>query len=192
MNNLEPVIDNFRELPKIASKVNYRIAIANNQMTPSRGLIAEATRYANEHQISLDVFINASNESNIFDDTEAKIMEADLFQCQSLGTDGVIIGALTSENQIDTEIMEALAGASDGMEMFFSPAFDEIPENNWDEALSWLTEHQFSGIVASQNLQKLEQKLKEFNTLRLVPYLTTEEASQPENQTDSFIYINKK
>ncbi|ANZ57998.1 hypothetical protein BGL34_02325 [Fructilactobacillus lindneri] len=120
MSFIEPLIDCFSALPSAAGTTKMRVAIANNKMTPSRGLIAEATKYVHEKQKSLDVWINANQDTSVFNDSEIKIMEDDLFQCQELGVDGVLIGATTKDHQIDKEAMQILIGASAGMEIFFT------------------------------------------------------------------------
>lgn len=193
MTYIEPLVNSFREVPAATQQSKVRVALANNEMTPSRGLIAASVTYTHEHQVSLDVFVNANQDTSVFNDSEIKLMEDDLFQCQELGVDGVIIGATTTDHKIDEEAMEALIGASDGMEMFFSPAFSNIDQADWNQTIAWLVEHDFAGIVTDKNLSELNQRLLKGNSLRLIPLTKgNEELIKVENDLKPFICINQK
>jgi copper homeostasis protein len=51
-------------------------------------------------------------------------MEEDIRTCRRLGADGVVIGALTAEGDIDTAACRRLIEAADGMSITFHRAFD--------------------------------------------------------------------
>ena len=51
-------------------------------------------------------------------------MEQDIRTCRQLGVDGVVIGALTAEGDIDTALCKRLIEAADGMSVTFHRAFD--------------------------------------------------------------------
>ena len=51
-------------------------------------------------------------------------MEQDIRTCKQLGVDGVVIGALTAEGDIDTDTCKRLIAAADGMSVTFHRAFD--------------------------------------------------------------------
>ncbi|WP_429971326.1 copper homeostasis protein CutC [Fructilactobacillus sp. Tb1] len=190
---VEPLVNCFRDVPAATKQTKVRVALANNTMTPSRGLIAASVRYTHEHQVSLDVFVNANPDTSVFNDSEIKLMEDDLFQCQELGADGVVIGATTADHQIDSEAMETLIGASDGMEMFFSPAFDNIAKADWDKNIAWLVDHDFSGIITSKNLTELNERLVKEASLRLIPLTNgNDELVKVEENLKPFIVINHK
>lgn len=193
MTYIEPLVNCFRDVPAATKQTKVRLALANNEMTPSRGLIAASVTYTHEHQVSVDVFVNANQTTSVFNDSEIKLMEDDLFQCQELGADGVIIGATTTNHQIDEEAMEILMGASGGMEMFFSPAFDNIDQDDWDKNIAWLVDNDFSGIVTSKNLTELNQRLLKEESIRLIPLTNGhDELIKVENDLKPFICINQK
>ncbi|USS90884.1 copper homeostasis protein CutC [Fructilactobacillus carniphilus] len=175
---IEPLISTFHEVHTASEKALVRVALANHYQTPSRGLIAATTTYLHEHQQSLDVWISADSKTSTWNDAEINLMEDDLFQCQELGVDGVIFGALTQENQLDQEALEVFLGASAGMETFFSPTFTKLPPSEWPSALQWLDEHQFRGIVAADHLTELQEALPAFPSLQLVPLTETTAAAQ--------------
>lgn len=193
MTYIEPLVNCFQDVPTATNQTTVRIALANNEMTPSRGLIAASVAYTHEHDVSLDVFVNANKTTSVFNDSEIKLMEDDLFQCQALGVDGVVIGATTNAHQIDEEAMESLIGASDGMEMFFSPAFDQINQTDWKKNITWLVNHDFSGIVTNHKLSELNQELLKTNSLRLIPLTKGKaELTKIEEELHPFICINQK
>ncbi|USS92912.1 hypothetical protein M8332_04575 [Fructilactobacillus ixorae] len=171
---IEPLITTFQEVPAATTTATLRVALANHQLTPSRGLIAETVRYLHEHETSLDVLVSAAPERSAWNDAELNLMESDLFTCQELGADGVIIGATTKTGQLDYEGLAVLIGAADGMELFFSPAITQLPESEWETAFAWLSEQQFSGIVAADHLAALAEALTAFPTLQLIPLVASE------------------
>ncbi|USS86381.1 copper homeostasis protein CutC [Fructilactobacillus cliffordii] len=176
--HIEPLISTFHEVPTASEQAFLRVALANHYQTPSRGLIAATTTYLHEHHQSLDVWISADPNTSTWNDAEINLMEDDLFQCQELGVDGVIFGALTQDLQLDQEALEVFLGASAGMEAFFSPAFTKLPSSKWPSALQWLDDHQFQGIVAADHLAELREALVAFPNLQLVPITETTTAAQ--------------
>ena len=51
-------------------------------------------------------------------------MEQDIRTCKELGADGVVIGALTADGDIDTALCSRLIAAASGMSITFHRAFD--------------------------------------------------------------------
>ncbi|PWG00625.1 copper homeostasis protein CutC [Levilactobacillus bambusae] len=153
MNILEPVIENYTYLPRAAQADVKRVEIADNLAvggtTTSRGVMSEAIRYARENQIHLDLLIRPRGGNFIYNDTEIKIMEADIFQAQELGVDGIVLSALTQNNTLDTEGLETLIAAANGMELTFGTGFDIIRPQDRGEAVDWLADHQFDRILSS-------------------------------------------
>ncbi|KID41314.1 copper homeostasis protein CutC [Fructilactobacillus fructivorans] len=189
MTIIEPMVSKFREVPVELENAKVKIAIEQEMMTPSRGFIAEACKYAHEKKRSLDVLISSNNDTNTFNDSEIKIMEDDLFQCQELGVDGVIIGA----HKIDLEAMETLMAAAGGMQLYFSPAFDHIIEKDWTDALNWIDNNNFAGVVASTRLDHLNEKMKNYQNLQLIPFTETkDELEKLQSSIKPTIIINKK
>ncbi|NLN42236.1 MAG: copper homeostasis protein CutC [Clostridiales bacterium] len=62
----------------------------------------------------------------IYNEEEVKIMEEDIEICQSLGVDGIVIGALTPDNNIDEDIIKKLVNKAEGLSITFHMAFDFI------------------------------------------------------------------
>ena len=102
----------------------------------------------------------------VYNDIELKIMEADLFQAQELGVDGVVFGALTSDGSLDEEAMEQLIGAASGMQITFHMAFDAIPTAKQTESIDWLVEHGVDRILTHGGFldQPIEKGLEQIKS----------------------------
>lgn len=147
----EAAIENFTNLPQVirqgANRVELNDNLAVGGTTVSHGVLAEAAHYTQDKGISLVAMIRPRGGHFIYNDTELKIMEADLFTAQSLGVDGVAFGALRQDGTLDTEAMEMLLGAANGMEVVMHMAFDQIPQGAQHSALDWLSAHEVSRVL---------------------------------------------
>lgn len=105
-----------------AQRIELCSALEADGLTPSAGLIAEARRIEG---LKLHVLIRPREGDFVYSDEEFRIMEADICMARQLGADGVVIGALTAEGDIDVEHCRALIEAAEGMQITFHRAFDQ-------------------------------------------------------------------
>lgn len=147
----EVAVENFTNIPKQFAAGANRFELCDNLAvggtTVSKGVMSETMRYAQDNQVPVMAMIRPRGGNFVYNDTELKIMEADLFQAQQLGVDGVVFGALDTDNQLDTDAMEFLIAASGGMQITFHMAFDEIPSDAQLDALAWLAEHDIDRVL---------------------------------------------
>lgn len=147
----EVAVENFTLIPRAVAVGAQRIELNDNLAvggtTVSHGVMAEAARYLNEKQIPLVAMIRPRGGNFVYNDTELKMMESDLFVAQQLGVDSVTFGALTANNELDTEAMEMLIGAAGGLNIVMHMAFDEIPVNRQAATIDWLVEHHVQRIL---------------------------------------------
>lgn len=147
----EVAVENFTDIPKQFAAGANRFELCDNLAvggtTVSKGVMSETMRYAQDNQVPVMAMIRPRGGNFVYNDTELKIMEADLFQAQQLGVDGVVFGALDPNNLLDTDAMEFLIAASGGMQITFHMAFDEIPSEAQLDALAWLTEHDIDRVL---------------------------------------------
>lgn len=147
----EVAVENFTDIPKQFAAGANRFELCDNLAvggtTVSKGVMSETMRYAQDNEVPVMAMIRPRGGNFVYNDTELKIMEADLFQAQQLGVDGVVFGALDTDNKLDIEAMEFLIAASGGMQITFHMAFDEIPNNAQLDALSWLAEHDIDRVL---------------------------------------------
>ena len=104
-----------------AQRIELCAALEVGGVTPSAGLIAEARKIEG---LVLNVIIRPRGGDFLYNEHEAACMEQDIRTCRELGVDGVVIGALTAEGDIDTTLCGRLIKAANGMSVTFHRAFD--------------------------------------------------------------------
>ena len=104
-----------------AQRIELCAALEVGGVTPSAGLIAQARKVEG---LVLNVIIRPRGGDFLYNEYEAACMEQDIHTCRQLGVDGVVIGALTAEGDIDTALCKRLIAAADGMSVTFHRAFD--------------------------------------------------------------------
>ena len=104
-----------------AQRIELCAALEVGGVTPSAGLIAEARKIEG---VVLNVIIRPRGGDFLYNGYEAACMEQDIRTCKQLGVDGVVIGALTADGDIDTTLCKRLIAAADGMSVTFHRAFD--------------------------------------------------------------------
>lgn len=116
-----------------AQRIELCAALEIGGVTPSAGVITEARKVEG---LVLNVIIRPRGGDFLYSEHEIACMEQDIRKCAELGVDGVVIGALTAEGDIDTTTCKRLIAAADGMSITFHRAFDMC--RNPKEALEQL------------------------------------------------------
>lgn len=104
-----------------AARIELCSALEIGGVTPSAGLIREARK---TEGIAMNVLIRPRGGDFLYDEGETACMEQDIITAKECGADGVVIGALTSDGNIDTAICKRLVKAAGDMQMTFHRAFD--------------------------------------------------------------------
>ena len=104
-----------------AKRIELCAALEMGGVTPSAGVIAEARKVDG---LVLNVIIRPRGGDFLYNEYEVACMEEDIRTCKRLGADGVVIGALTAEGDIDKAVCKRLIEAADGMSVTFHRAFD--------------------------------------------------------------------
>ena len=104
-----------------AARVELCSALEIGGITPSVGLMHEARKVEG---IKLHVLIRPRGGDFLYDEQETDCMVHDIIAAKECGADGVVIGALTPEGDIDTAVCRHLVEAADGMSITFHRAFD--------------------------------------------------------------------
>ena len=102
-------------------------------MTPSAGLIAAVW---DRVDIPLFVLVRPRTGDFLYTDDELDVMRRDIEQVKALGVDGIAIGALTAEGDVDEERMRSLIALARPMSVTFHRAFDLVRDQ--DAALDQL------------------------------------------------------
>jgi len=105
-----------------AHRIELCSALSLDGLTPSMGMI----RIVKERfpQLTLHVLIRPREGNFVYNDVEQATMQSDIIECRKAGADSVVVGALTSEGDIDLAAMQRLMEAADTMPVTFHRAFD--------------------------------------------------------------------
>ena len=105
-----------------AYRVELCAGIPEGGTTPSAGEICVARALLKETR--LNVIIRPRGGDFLYSELEQEIMLRDIELCRSIGVDGVVIGCLTADGDVDMQAMKRLMAAANGMDVTFHRAFD--------------------------------------------------------------------
>ena len=112
--------------------------------TPSAGLIA---RCLERLLVSVHVLVRPRVGDFVYTDDEFEIMKRDIAVAKELGADGVVVGILTPDGEVDADRLAELHAIASPMRVGFHRAFDAVKDQ--DEALELLVSLQFDCILTS-------------------------------------------
>ena len=104
-----------------ADRIELCAALSDGGTTPSFGTIKNCRK---NFDVALFPIIRPRGGDFFYTDEEHAIMLADVILCKELGCDGVVIGLLKKDGNIDIEKTRALVEAAYPMEVTFHRAFD--------------------------------------------------------------------
>ncbi|MGT2741989.1 copper homeostasis protein CutC [Streptococcus plurextorum] len=143
--------ENLTDLHRLVGTDITRVELCDNLAvggtTPSYGVIKEANRYLHDHHISSAIMIRPRGGDFVYNDIELKIMEEDILRAVELESDALVFGILTEDNDIDSDAIESLIPATQGLPLVFHMAFDLIPKERQKGALDHLIELGFTRVL---------------------------------------------
>jgi copper homeostasis protein len=104
-------------------------------VTPSAGLIG-AVKARVAARIPVFVLVRPRTGDFLYDDDELDVMRRDIALCSSLGVAGVVLGALTTDGDVDVARLRSLVELARPMSVTFHRAFDFV--RDLDRALDAL------------------------------------------------------
>jgi copper homeostasis protein len=104
-----------------ASRIELCGELLQGGVTPSAGLIAAVWE---KIDIPLFVLVRPRTGDFLYTDDELDVMRRDIEQAKSLGVDGVAMGVLTADGDVDVERMRSLIELARPMSVTFHRAFD--------------------------------------------------------------------
>lgn len=104
-----------------AHRIELCSALDVGGLTPSPGLIRAAIA---QLKIPVNVLIRPREGNFRYTEVERNIMLDDIRFCREAGANGVVVGALTPDNQLDVSLMQAMKEAAGDMEAVCHRAFD--------------------------------------------------------------------
>lgn len=108
-----------------AQRVELCAALSADGLTPSAGLMAAVRRIPG---LKMHVLIRPREGDFVYTDDEFVLMAEDIRLAKRLGADGVVIGALTPDGDIDVARCRTLVEAAVDMQVTFHRAFDQCRE----------------------------------------------------------------
>lgn len=145
---VEAAVDSFAGALAAQAEGAHRIELCgplhDGGTTPSAGLIA---RCSDELLLSVHVLVRPRSGDFVYSEDEILIMEKDIAVAKELGADGVVIGALTPDGEVDAGVMSRLIAIASPMRVGFHRAFDQVRDQ--DEALELLVSLQVDLILTS-------------------------------------------
>lgn len=143
--------ENFTNIPTAIRNGAGRIELCDNLAvggtTPSTGVIEEVIAYAGEKSIPVMTIIRPRGGDFVYNDIELKIMHTDLIEAKKIGTDGIVIGCLTSDGWLDEDALEMLIETAEGLQITFHMAFDVLSKEQQFTAIDWLVDHEVHRIL---------------------------------------------
>ena len=104
-----------------AERVELCADLLEGGITPSRGMIRKARTVEG---IGLNVIIRPRGGDFLYDDDEVAIMEADIDTAKAERADGVVIGLLTADGEVDAARTRELIARARPLSVTFHRAFD--------------------------------------------------------------------
>ncbi|MBO5698866.1 MAG: copper homeostasis protein CutC [Bacteroidaceae bacterium] len=118
-----------------AQRIELCSALEIGGITPSLGLLRSVRAVEG---LKLHVLIRSRGGDFLYTDDEVKVMETDIRMARDEGADGVVIGALLPDGNIDEATVARWVKAADGMNVTFHRAFDVAanPSNSLERIIN--------------------------------------------------------
>ena len=127
-----------------AQRVELCADLTEGGITPSVGMIRAARRAT---AIPIMVIIRPRGGDFVASSTEVDAMVTDIEIAKAEGIEGVVIGSLTRQGDIDQRVLDRLMEAADGLDVTFHRAFDHT--RDLDVALDILIRHRVPRVLTS-------------------------------------------
>lgn len=103
-----------------APRVELCSGLSDDGITPSLGLIRQAMLYP----VKVNVLIRPRGGDFVYSEAEADCMIDDIHSAVAMGVNGVVIGALTPDGDVDVSLCRRMMDAAGRTEVTFHRAFD--------------------------------------------------------------------
>lgn len=104
-----------------ARRIELCSALDQGGLTPGSGLTQMAMQYCT---LPMHVLIRPRGGDFVYNRIELSIIQREIENCKAMGCDGVVLGALDEDGDIDAKLVERWVQLADPMEVTFHRAFD--------------------------------------------------------------------
>jgi copper homeostasis protein len=120
-----------------ADRVELCAGLFEGGITPSAGLIEQAVAVA-AGRIRVHVIIRPRGGDFVYGPAETAVMLRDIEVVKAAGADGVVLGALTADADVDRELCARLVAAARPLSVTFHRAFDvtRAPETAFEDVIA--------------------------------------------------------
>lgn len=143
-----------------ASRVELCDNLAVGGTTLSYAVIKEAVRIAREYQAKVIVMIRPRGGDFVYSKQELDIMLEDWKVACDLGVDGLAVGVLTADNQLDKDTMLRFIEASQCLELTLNMAFDQIPLEDQAPTIEWMKEEGVTRLLMRAGSPETDLELR--------------------------------
>ena len=163
--------ENVTLLEKAMQAGARRIELCDNLAvggtTPSYGVTKAAVELAANYDTTIMTMIRPRGGDFDYNDLEIDIMLEDIRLTAQAGSQGVVFGALTADKKLDKPNLEKLIAASEGMEIVFHMAFDELGDEDQLEAIDWLSQAGVTRILTRAGVSgdSLEKRFNHYHRI---------------------------
>lgn len=144
-----------------AQRVEVCAALEVGGLTPSYGYLSSVLSHplhnSQGQRMARHILIRPRGGDFCYNDEEQDIILHDIKLCKDLGAEGVVVGALTPNGDIDLNACTRFAKAAEGMNLTFHRAFDRCREP--EKALEQIIQMGYNRLLTSGLAPKAEQAL---------------------------------
>ena len=163
--------ENVTLLEKAMQAGARRIELCDNLAvggtTPSYGVTKAAVELAANYDTTIMTMIRPRGGDFVYNELEIAIMLEDIRLAAQAGSQGVVFGGLTADKKLDKPNLEKLIAASEGMEIVFHMAFDELSDEDQLEAIDWLSQAGVTRILTRAGVSgdSLEERFTHYHRI---------------------------
>jgi copper homeostasis protein len=110
-----------------ANRIELVTAMGEGGLTPSVGLIEAVVQAVDRPAASVpvNVIVRPHSRSFVYDADDYAVMLRDIRAAKAAGANGIVIGMLNADGEIDSEGLKRAIDAADGLAITFHRAFDD-------------------------------------------------------------------
>jgi len=161
---LEACIENVTYLKDVIHAGATRIELCDNLAVGGTTVSMAVRDYAkficDSNDVELAVMIRVRGGDFVYSEQELDIMLEDWKVARDLGVDGLAVGVLTADNQLDKDAMLRFIQASQGFELTMHMAFDQIPLEDQAASIEWMKEVGVTRLLTRAGSPETDLKLR--------------------------------